>query len=416
MSPEPDVTPPANEAVAHPEVVPAVSDRPRVGWGTRIGFAAQFFGSLAAVAGVLLALLFLPNPSAADRLDLAAQPSALERAVEVLDTQTIRVHPSSSLAAKLNSAVIDLEEVTTPMIQVVGAVAASLRPAEPEAGDQWQFNDPEALAAYFDHRTARVDLQFAEEQTVRVRQLNETVLASMRTIVERLQRLVAAGTDTRADLQQAEAELLAAEIDGRKDIHEADSDLQRAKQALAVAARQLQLLGLDIDMIDAASSDIDIVVAEVPVDFQRMVRVGQLCEAVFLGMPGEVFPGVVQRISPTLSQERRALRVLFYVDDPDDKLRPGMFAEIGLGTDPRASLKVPATAVIHIGRDEFVLVRDPDQADAWRVTPIEVGDMQAARIEVLTGLEPGSEVITENAILLKPVVAGMLRDRRSGAR
>ncbi|TVP97219.1 MAG: hypothetical protein EA381_15545 [Planctomycetaceae bacterium] len=52
-----------------------------------------------------------------------------------------------------------------------------------------------------------------------------TVLESLRTIVERLQRLVAAGTDTRADLQQAEADLLAAEIDGRKDIHEADSEL-----------------------------------------------------------------------------------------------------------------------------------------------------------------------------------------------
>lgn len=72
--------------------------------------------------------------------------------------------------------------------------------------------------------------------------------------------------------------------------------------------------------------------------------------------------------------------------------------------------------MIHIGGSDFVLQKDADDPHVWKLTRIEVGDAERRQIEVLSGLEPGAEVITQNTILLKPVVAGMLRDSRSGAR
>ena len=48
-----------------------------------------------------------------------------------------------------------------------------------------------------------------------------------------------------------------------------------------------------------------------------------------------MFTGKVSGISPVISKEKRVLNVQFTVKDPDGIVRPGMFAEIGLGTDKR---------------------------------------------------------------------------------
>lgn len=396
---------------------PATAER---GIGSRLFFLLQFFGSIAVVGAALVYLMFF-HGRAAEPLDIGADgPAALPRSVEQVGPSHIRVDPASSLGQKLVVGVVQRDRITTALLRVTGTVAASLRPVGPNDTDQWQFNDPAALEAFYDWRRAQVDVQFAEEQTQRMAQLNETRLESQQRIVDRLRRLVDAGTDTVADLQLAEAEYLQTEIEGRQAIHEAESDLRRASQEVAVSARQLQLMGLDVEMLEQALADVDIVVAEVPEDYLARVRIGQQSEARFLGFPRQLFPGVVQRISPTLSLERRALRVLFFVDDPDDKLRPGMFADIGLGTDPRDATLVPAEAVIHVGKNDFVFARTPQDAaqDAqlWQLVPVEVGDTREGLLEVLAGVEPGTEIIAQGAILLKPLAASIVREATRGER
>jgi membrane fusion protein, heavy metal efflux system len=400
-------------AVSAPPAAAAATGRPSA--ASRLFFALQFFGAIAVAGGVLIYLVFWPAGDPHERVDGGpqAQPPIVQ-AVEPLDDGMIRVDPDSSLGRKLDSTIVEVRRVTTAALRVTGTVAASLRPVGPDNSEQWQFNDPEALAAYFEWRRAGIDVQFAEQQVRRMKQLNEVRVTSRKTIVERLQRLVAAGTDSLADLQLAEAELLESEIEGSREIHEAESELSLAQQEKAVAKRQLQLMGLDVEMLQQATSDVDIVVAEVPEGHQARVRIGQQCEALFFGIPRQIFPGTVQRIAPTLSLERRALRVLFFVDDPDDQLRPGMFADIGLGTDARDAILVPATSVIHIGRDSYVFVRAGDEPDVWMLARVQAADVQNGEVEILEGLDPGQEIISQNAILLKPVAAAGLREAYRG--
>lgn len=388
----------------------------RPGWTGRVLFLLQLVASLAIVGGALVYLLFFHAP-AGERVEATDTTArSLVRAVDVLGPSQLRIDMSSSLGRQLTVGRVSRDEITAPLLRVSGTVAASLRPAGPDGDDEWQFNEPEALEAFTDWQIARVDAQFFEEQIERMKQLNETRMRSQKQILDRLRRLVDAGTDTLADLQIAEAEYLQTEIEGRQDIHEAESDFRRARQEVAVAARQLQLMGLDVDMVLEATADVDVVVAEVPEDYIARVRIGQECRARFFGFPREIFPGVVRRVSPTLSIERRALRVLFFVDDPDDKLRPGMFADIGLGTEARQATLVPAEAVIHVGKDDFVFTREPDDTDTWRLVEVEIGDTRAGVIEVLEGLQPEAEIITAGAILLKPVAASMVRDATRGDR
>jgi multidrug efflux pump subunit AcrA (membrane-fusion protein) len=132
------------------------------------------------------------------------------------------------------------------------------------------------------------------------------------------------------------------------------------------------------------------------------VSVGQGCTARFLGTGGRTFAGTVQSLSPVLSKERRSLRVLFTIDDRDGLLRPGMFADIGLGTDSREALIVPMAGVVHVGHADYLLVRDG--VEAWTIAEVQVGELHGDSVEILGGIDPGDQVVGQGAILLKPLV------------
>jgi hypothetical protein len=85
-----------------------------------------------------------------------------------------------------------------------------------------------------------------------------------------------------------------------------------------------------------------------------------------------------------------------------------MFADIGLGTDERETILVPAEAVLHIKRWDFVLVAQDEKAGLWRVVRVKTADLHAdkgeERLEVTTGLKKGDRVLTKGTILVKPAV------------
>jgi multidrug efflux pump subunit AcrA (membrane-fusion protein) len=186
-------------------------------------------------------------------------------------------------------------------------------------------------------------------------------------------------------------------------VYEAETAVRVAQRNEAAAARQLQQAGLDPAMLTSVTSDVDIVMADVPETYLGRVRVGQGCQARFFGIPDQVFTGRVKSIAPVVSKERRSLRVLFTVDDLKDQLRPGMFAEIGLGTDARDALLAPAEGVVHVGRADYMLV-GADAPDTWRVTEVRVGELRGGEIELLSGVRAGDRVLGQGAILLKPFV------------
>jgi multidrug efflux pump subunit AcrA (membrane-fusion protein) len=175
----------------------------------------------------------------------------------------------------------------------------------------------------------------------------------------------------------------------------------------------LQQSGLEPKLLKSATADLDVIVADVPEAFLSRVKVGQQCRARFFGIPGQDFPGNVESILPVLSRERRTLRLLFVIDDPKDQLRPGMFAEIGLGTEARDALLAPADGILHVGRADYALVAGQGEG-VWRVAEVQVGEPQARQVEVLSGMADGDRVIGKGAILLKAIVARSLQDEASG--
>jgi multidrug efflux pump subunit AcrA (membrane-fusion protein) len=413
-TPTPPQSPPAPAVTSAP---PAPRARLAALWS-----GGQLAVALLATVGVLVYLLAAPAPTPEPPPD---DRGAGDEPVRVAGPYLVRVEPNTPLAAKLRAAEVRPKRTSAPALTVTGTVVASLRPVgkrakdgggsapDPAAGDFWQFNSPEVLTTFTDWQKARADIAFARGQFARVRDAAAERTKAQRELVATVAELAAAGTETKKQLAQERATLRQFEIQEQKEIYEAETAVRVAERAEAAAARQLQQAGLDPALLSSVTSDVDLVMGDVPEGFLGRVKVGDGCEARFFGIPDQVFGGRVKSIAPVLAKDRRSLRVLFTVDDLKDQLRPGMFAEIGLGTDPRDALLAPAEGVIHVGRTDYLLVATSDRA-VWRVTPVEVGETREGRVEVLKGLTPGGRVIGQGAILLKPAVAKAVQPGGAG--
>jgi membrane fusion protein (multidrug efflux system) len=119
---------------------------------------------------------------------------------------------------------------------------------------------------------------------------------------------------------------------------------------------------------------------------------GMHIEARVAPYPGEVFPGEVFVISPTLDPQTRRVILKAWVANEDHRLRPGMFADLDLEVGRRESaIAVPESAVVFDHHGTFVWrVNDEDVAER---VPIETGLRTSGIVEVTMGLHSGDVVV-----------------------
>jgi membrane fusion protein, heavy metal efflux system len=396
---------------------PSVSDRQpapepqRPSWGAWLGPRVQLVIAVSLALAVLAWLMWgeafqEPHTAATAESKPDTQP------VRLVGPGLIAVQAGTPLENKLQVVPVAEETLTgVPVLTVTGSVVASLRPGDGPVEDRWQFATPDLLSAYADWRKAGADVIYAEKALALARKLDTTRMAAQEKVVERLRKVVP-GTSSYKELAAEETTLVQYEIQGQKEVHDAETAVRTAQRAQAALERQLHQAGVDPALLGQSSTGIDVVVADVPEskvgDITDLVRQGQGCQARFYGIPRQIFSGKVSSMAPVLSKERRTLRVLFVLDDPHDQLKPGMFADIGLGTDSRQTLLVPADAVLHVGRSDYVLVgTDPG---VWKVVEVKVGEQYGSRIEVRgEGLQANKPVLGPGAILLKPFVVAALQ-------
>jgi hypothetical protein len=369
----------------------------------------QFILSLAIAGGVLALLIWAPWQGSKGG-GTETRPTETAPVVRLAGPGLIAVTPDTPLAKKLTVAPVTGAKLTAPVLTITGSLVARLPPGKEPAQDRWQFTSPDVLSAYTDWQKSRIDVEFNQEQLEKIRKLNKERVDFQERETKRLRKLEGIGTDSKKDLAAAETALIQAQIQGQKEVYEAENNLRVAQRTRAALERQLQQAGVDPELLGRSSDGSAIVMADVPEARLGFARQGQGCTARFFAFPDTVFPGQVGSLAPTLSPERRTLRVLFVVPDPDGRLRPGMFAEIGLGTDPRDTALVPAAAVVHVGRSDYVLAGT--EPGVWKVVEVKIGELHGSRVEVLDGLKPGQDVVGNGAILLKPFIVQALQHEK----
>jgi cobalt-zinc-cadmium efflux system membrane fusion protein len=244
-----------------------------------------------------------------------------------------------------------------------------------------------------------------------------------------------------AQLNLAREKQLAADgIGARKNLLTAETDSKVAQASLEAAEKRLHILGFNenqvkditqshkispamtlhspIDgkvvtcaavvgaMVDQAKEVLTIVDprllwvdAEIYEKDLAKAKIGQEVEMVVPAFPAERFTGKVSYIADTVNEETRTITVRTEVDNRDERLKPGMFADVSLFYARNGPvLAVPLSAILEDGDEQIVFVREKD---AFVRREIETGPISGLYRQVVKGLREGEEVVVEGNHQLK---------------
>lgn len=130
--------------------------------------------------------------------------------------------------------------------------------------------------------------------------------------------------------------------------------------------------------------------------------------------PGETFTGRIARVSPVLDPQTRTAPIEVEIPNPSYRLKPGMYARVGITLDTlEDALVVPATAIVDLGGRRGVFQPLNDVA-VFRM--VQVGTEQREIVEILGGLTEGAEVITTGSGQLRDGDRITIAGRGSGGR
>jgi membrane fusion protein (multidrug efflux system) len=243
----------------------------------------------------------------------------------------------------------------------------------------------------------------------------------------------------RAELSRAEAELKRAEIllsDGlisRQDYDAQRTNLQVVQAQLELAKAQEQQTEADINelriqleqriiyapmgsfvaqrfvdqgaLVSPATPIVRLVnlatmvtLASVPEREMGKLRVGAPAKVNVDALSDQTFSAQMSRISPVLDAATRSALVEVEIPNPDSRLKAEMFARVTLDlSTTRQALVVPREALVYRGQQAGVYIVE-QKRPVFR--PIDTGLMQGDKVEILTELRPGAEIVTRGATML----------------
>jgi RND family efflux transporter MFP subunit len=121
------------------------------------------------------------------------------------------------------------------------------------------------------------------------------------------------------------------------------------------------------------------------------VHAGQPVKVSLEQLPGKSFDGKVSRLSYALDEATRTMLVETDLPNPDETLRPGMYATVKLGVEQHDNaLLVPVEALVMEKTVAFVFKHTEGKA---KKSPVTVGFNDGTNVELLKGVESGDQII-----------------------
>jgi RND family efflux transporter MFP subunit len=150
--------------------------------------------------------------------------------------------------------------------------------------------------------------------------------------------------------------------------------------------------GMPLFVIDDASKVK--IEAQVPESAAARLAIGDPVEIEF---QGEYFRGELNEVLPAADPRSRTVTVRALLDNPDGRLRPGMFARLRLGGEARLAVAVPTSAIVHKGPLTGIFVAVGSGSDRVKagLRWITLGRTRDGSVEVLTGLAAGERYVVE---------------------
>jgi RND family efflux transporter MFP subunit len=135
----------------------------------------------------------------------------------------------------------------------------------------------------------------------------------------------------------------------------------------------------------------------------RRVTPGLRADVEVDAYPGEKFVGKVAHIAPVLDPSTRTAQIEVEIDNPNYRLKPGMYAKVSFMVDKRENaLVIPMVALVDLGGNRGVFMTTAsEQGQIASFKKIDVGLMSQDLAEVTSGLAEGDSVVTIGAAALR---------------
>jgi membrane fusion protein, heavy metal efflux system len=130
----------------------------------------------------------------------------------------------------------------------------------------------------------------------------------------------------------------------------------------------------------------------------HFLSIGQDIGATLIAYPGLQLSGKVLYIGDMLDPDTRSTKVRLLLDNPDGRLKPGMFATVEIKDVPKEEITVPMNAVVQVGNSAFVF----EQTDPTTYLPrsVQLGQQHGDRVVIKSGLTANAKIVVKNAVLL----------------
>ncbi len=130
-----------------------------------------------------------------------------------------------------------------------------------------------------------------------------------------------------------------------------------------------------------------------------LVNAGSQATITVSSLSREEFPGRVDYLADMVDKATRTVRARVRVDNQNNRLKAGMFANIAVRVDQRTVLSVPETAVLAANGELFVCVEMAP--GIYQKHLIKTGVKGGGRVEVLEGLAENEPVVVQGGFTLK---------------
>jgi multidrug efflux pump subunit AcrA (membrane-fusion protein) len=150
-------------------------------------------------------------------------------------------------------------------------------------------------------------------------------------------------------------------------------------------------------------------IARMPEHLAGRLRSGQKARITVAAASGETFLADLEHLGAVADPATGTVEAAFHVPNPKLALRPGMRAEFSIVVATRSEITtVPRSALQGDPATRFVYVKHFDLPNAFIKTPVIVGQTNDQSVEIIRGLFPADEVVTQGAYSLAFVGGGTI--------
>lgn len=130
----------------------------------------------------------------------------------------------------------------------------------------------------------------------------------------------------------------------------------------------------------------------------RFVNIGDHVSVKVSAYPDRNITGKVYHINEVVDESTRSIKVLIECDNPDRKLKPGMYATVNFATTPEKTVMIPIGALMQQDSSQYVWLKTGKNQFTKR--SVITGEADQKMIRITSGLKTGDTIMTEGGIYM----------------